>query len=256
MNKVFFNYFDTMTEEQLYKKFARYYDRIYDKIDLKKESEFIKWAVLKHKTSEGNKLLDMACGTGRHAKILKDTFDVQGVDINPEMLKIASEKLPEIDFIEGDMKKLNLDKKFDVVICMFSAMNYNTTLKEFKGTLENFHRHLNEGGVLIFDYGINKENWIEGLVSVDTVVDNNLKLARICQSQLEDGIFNANFLFLIKEKGKLDFDIDQHKLGVFGIEEVIDSMSETGFETFIYSEFTKNEWNVLSGERPIFVGVK
>jgi ubiquinone/menaquinone biosynthesis C-methylase UbiE len=245
-----------MTEEQLYRKFARYYDRIYEKIDLQIEADFIKWAVAQHKTTKGNKLLDIACGTGRHAQLLKDGFDVFGVDINPEMLKIAREKLPEINLVQGNMKELNLDKKFDVAICMFSAMNYNTTIDEFKGTLINFHNHLNEGGVLIFDYGINQENWIEGLVSVDTVVDNDLKLARICQSHLEDGIFQANFVFLIKEDGKLDFDIDEHKLGVLGIEEVLNSMAEAGFKSFIYSEFTEKEWNVVSGERPIFVGVK
>jgi ubiquinone/menaquinone biosynthesis C-methylase UbiE len=245
-----------MTEEQLYRKFARYYDRIYEKIDLQIEADFIKWAVAQHKTTKGNKLLDIACGTGRHAQLLKDGFDVFGVDINPEMLKIAREKLPEINLVQGNMKELNLDKKFDVAICMFSAMNYNTTIDEFKGTLINFHNHLNEGGVLIFDYGINQENWIEGLVSVDTVVDDDLKLARICQSHQEDGIFQANFVFLIKEDGKLDFDIDEHKLGVLGIEDVVNSMAEAGFKSFIYSEFTEKEWNVVSGERPIFVGVK
>lgn len=245
-----------MTEEQLYKKFASYYDLIYEKMDLNKESEFIKWAVEQHKTSEGNKLLDMACGTGRHADMLKDTFEILGVDINPEMLKIAREKLPDIKFIDGDMKNLDLDDSFDVIICMFSAMNYNTIMEEFKRTIKNFYNHLHKGGVLIFDLGINQENWIEGLVSVDTVVDENLKLARICQSHLEDGIFNANFVFLIKENGKLDFDIDQHKLGVFRIEEVIDSLIKTDFENFIYSDFTKKEWDVLSGDRPVIVGVK
>ena len=245
-----------MTKEQLYKKYAQYYDRIYEKMDLQKEVEFIKWAVKQHQNSAGNRLLDVACGTGRHAQKLSDSFQIMGVDINPDMLQIAREKLPDVEFTIGDMKKLNLEDKFDAIICMFSAMNYNTSLEEFKNTLHNFYRHLNGGGVLLFDYGINQENWIEGLVSVDTVVEDNFKLARICQSHLDDGIFNADFVFLIKEEGKLDFDIDQHQLGVFGIEEVINSLDDVGFETFIYAEFTSEKWNVLSGERPIFVGVK
>lgn len=245
-----------MTEEQLYKKFARYYDLLYANIDHQKESDFIKWIVEEYKTSKGNELLDVACGTGRHASILKESFDILGVDINPEMLKIACEKLPEVSFMEGDMKELNLDKKFDVIICMFSAMNYNTTLEEFNRTLGNFYTHLNQGGVLIFDYGIIKENWIEGLVSVDTAVHEDLKLARICQSHMEEGIFNASFVFLIKEDGKLDFDIDQHKLGVFGVKDVAGSMTEAGFDIFIYSEFTSKKWDIATGERPIFVGIK
>lgn len=245
-----------MTEEQLYRKFAKYYDLIYEKIDPQKESEFIKWAVNEYKTCEGYKLLDMACGTGRHAETLKDRFEIMGADINQEMLKIAREKLPDVQFTDANMKNLNLNQHFDVIICMFSAMNYNTTHEEFNNTLKNFYNHLNDGGVLIFDYGINKENWIEGLVSVDTVVKDDLKLARICQSHIEDEIFKANFVFLIKENGKLDFEIDEHELGVFGIEEVIDALAKAGFETFIHSDFTESKWDIISGERPIFVGVK
>lgn len=245
-----------MTREQLYKSYAKYYDKIYEKFDHKMESEFIKWVVDKHKVSAGNNLLDVACGTGRHASYLKNYYEIMGVDINPDMLKIAREKVPDAEFIEGDMKNLYLKRKFDVVICMFSAMNYNTTLEELNVTFKNFYDHLKSGGTLIFDLGINQENWIEGLVSVDTVVDEGFKLARICQSHLDDGIFNADFVFLIKENGKLDFDIDQHKLGVFRIEDVVDLMNKTGFTNFIYSDFTHDEWNVTSGDRPVFVGVK
>lgn len=75
--------------EQLYKKFAGYYDKIYEKLDHQKESEFIKWAVNKHNGSESNMLLDIACGTGRHANLLKNDFEITGVDINKEMLDIA-----------------------------------------------------------------------------------------------------------------------------------------------------------------------
>lgn len=245
-----------MTEEQLYKDYARYYDLIYAKINHKKESDFIKWSVQKHKTSPGNNLLDVACGTGRHVKHLKNNFKVLGVDINPEMLKIARKKVHDVDFILGDMKNLDLHNKFDVIICMFSAINYNTNHKELKITLKNFYKHLKLGGVLIFDMGLNKENWIEGLVSVDTVIDNNLKLARICQSHLENGIFNSKFVFLIKENGKIDFDIDQHKLGVFGVEEVAKLMGNIGLSYHIYSDFSPERWDAASGDRPVFVGVK
>lgn len=245
-----------MTEEQLYKKFARYYDKIYQNLDHEKECDFIKWAVDNHKTSTENNLMDVACGTGRHVQFLKEDFKIVGVDINPEMLRIAREKLPDVEFIEGDMKKLDVNHEFDVLICMFSAMNYNTTPEELKTTLKNFYTHLKKGGVLIFDLGINKENWIEGLVSVDSVVDDGVKLARICQSHLEDGIFNANFIFLTKENGKVDFDIDQHELGVFGIETVWEIMENIGFTNFIYEDFTSHKWEVTSGDRPVFVGVK
>ncbi len=245
-----------MTEEQLYKKFAGYYDKIYEKLDHEKESEFIKWAVNKHGGSDGNLLLDIACGTGRHADLLKNDFEITGVDINKEMLDVAREKIPDVEFITGDMKKLNLRRKFDAIICMYSAINYNVIFEELKLTFKNFYDHLNDKGVLIFDMGINKENWTEGNVSVDTVVDGKLKIARISKAHLENGILNSNFIFLVKENGKVDFDIDEHKLGVFGIKEVNELMENIGFKTFIYSNFKDESYEIGNGERPVFVGVK
>ena len=242
--------------EQLYKKFAGYYDKIYDKLDHQKEFEFIKWVANKHNGSESNMLLDIACGTGRHANLLKNDFEITGVDINKEMLDIAREKVPDVEFITGDMKKLNLGRNFGAIICMYSAINYNLTFEELKLTLTNFYNHLNKSGVLIFDMGINKENWIEGNVSVDTVVDKGLKLARISKAHLENGVLNSNFIFLIKDNGKIDFDIDEHKLGVFGIKEVKELMEDIGFKTFIYSNFKDEIYEIGNGERPVFVGVK
>ncbi|MGB9937614.1 MAG: class I SAM-dependent DNA methyltransferase [Methanobacterium sp.] len=245
-----------MTKEQLYKKFAKYYDKIYEKMDYQKEAEFIKWAVKTYKGSPGNELLDVACGTGTHAHFLKKDFKITCFDINDEMLKIAREKLPDIHFIKGDMKTMDLELKFDVLICMFSAINYNTAIQELEITLNNFYSHLKDGGVLIFDMGLNKENWIEGIVSMDTVVDNNFKLARIWQSHLEKDVFNSSFVYLVKEDGILDFEIDEHKLGVFGMEDVVNLMEKAGFEVFISSDFKDEEWQLGTGERPVFVGVK
>lgn len=144
--------------EELYKKFAGYYDRIYENVNYREETEFIKWAIENHRECEGKNLLDVACGTGTHASILAQDFQILGVDINDEMLRIAREKVPDASFIPGDMKELDLGENFDAVICMFSAIHYNTTYSELEKTLKNFYNHLNDGGVVIFDFGLNKDN--------------------------------------------------------------------------------------------------
>jgi SAM-dependent methyltransferase len=245
-----------MANEQLYGKFARYYDQIYQQKDYQKEVKFIRWAIEEHKRSRGIELLDMACGTGSHAKLLKDQYQILGVDLNPEMLEIASPKVPGVDFAEGNMKTLDLERKFDVAICMFSAIHYNTNYHELEETLINFHNHLKEGGVLIFDLFFNTDNWIEGLVSVDTVVEEGLKLARFGQSSFHNGIYHLNFVFLVKVNEELDFEIDQHEIGVFELEKVNQLMEKIGFKTIIYDDFTSKRWESGEGESPIFVGVK
>lgn len=245
-----------MPNGQLYDKYAAYYDKIYAHVDYKGESEFINWAVNKHKTSSGVELLDVACGTGSHALILKNNFNITGVDINENMLKIAREKVAEANFIQGDMKQLEIGSKFDVIICIFSAIHYNTNYTELECTLNNFYNHMKNGGILIFDLSFNTDNWIEGIVSLDTLVEEELKIARICQSRLENGIFNANFVFLVKDNGEFDFDIDEHKLSVFEIAKVNKIMEKVGFKTYIYGDFTFEMWKSEECQRPVYVGIK
>jgi ubiquinone/menaquinone biosynthesis C-methylase UbiE len=130
-----------MADGQLYKKFSVYYDKIYENVDYSGESEFINSAIKAHKPTSSVKLLDVACGTGSHAKILKNNFRVTGVDINDAMLRIAQNKVPEANFINGNMKNIDLGSKFDVIICIFSATHYNRNYNELECTLNNFHNH-------------------------------------------------------------------------------------------------------------------
>ena len=69
---------------------------------------------------EGVKVLDVACGTGvLFGDYLKRRVaSVTGVDISPEMVKIASEKFPQknIKVICGDVEETEFDEKFDIVM--------------------------------------------------------------------------------------------------------------------------------------------
>ncbi len=245
-----------MSEQELYRKFARYYDLIYKWMDYEGESEFIKRIIEQFKKSEGVDLLDVACGTGNHAKYLQESFNVTGFDINQDMIDIAQEKIPEMEFIQGDMKKLDLDREFDVIICLFSAINYHTNLDELEKTIKLFYDHLKEGGVFIFDLGFCTENWEEGRMFVDAAVEGDLQLARISQSRLTDGVFNANFVFLVKENGVMDFEIDQHQIGVFSTRKVEKIVTQLGFENHIYSDYNDLRWSEDSNDRPVFVCIK
>jgi ubiquinone/menaquinone biosynthesis C-methylase UbiE len=247
-----------MTRDQLYKKFAKYYDKVYADKDYEKEVEFINWAVKKYKTSKGNKLLDIACGTGSHAALLKNDYSILGVDINPDMLNLAKKKAKGVKFILGDMKTLDLKDKFDVILCMFTSMTYNLNYKELENTLKIFYNHLQAGGLVIFDLGIHKDYWLGGSLWINTYSDKNLQLARISQSPLEpkNGVFEGNMIFLIKDKGKVDFEIDEHRLGVFKPNKIKELMTKIGFKTYIYSGSNKKLWNKKMKSAVVFVGVK
>lgn len=245
-----------MGEQELYRKFAAYYDLIYDWMDYHEEAEFIKRAVAQHKKSDGVELLDVACGTGGHAQYLQDSFHLLGVDLNQEMLEIARQKLPDVEFVQGDMKDLRFNKEFDVIVCLFSAINYNTNLQELRKTFESFYDILKPGGILFFDLGFCLENWDEGRILVDAAVEGDLQLARISQSRLQNGVFNANFVFLVKKDGLIDFEVDQHHMGVFPTLDVRNILEDLGMKCYIYLGYQDQPWDPKKDERPVFVCVK
>lgn len=75
------------------------------------------------KLSPGDRLLDIACGTGIVARVAKerlgDTGRIVGVDVSPDMLAVARAAAPDIDWREGNATSLPLNEgeQFDVVVC-------------------------------------------------------------------------------------------------------------------------------------------
>ena len=106
----------------MYGRSAVYYDAIYSRKNYEKESNKLHQFIQRYKKSAGDTLLDVACGTGNHLKYLKQWYDVEGLDINPTMLKQARKKHPRITFHRGDMCSFILRKRFAVITCLFSAI--------------------------------------------------------------------------------------------------------------------------------------
>ena len=67
---------------------------------------------------EGQDVLDVACGTGVMFPyyLERKVASVTGIDISPEMAKIAAEKFPEIRVICGDVEEYAFDRQFDVIV--------------------------------------------------------------------------------------------------------------------------------------------
>lgn len=63
-------------------------------------------------------ILDIACGTGTVFPFYfkRDVKSVVGIDISPEMVKIAKLKFPETDIICGDAEEYHFDKQFDIIM--------------------------------------------------------------------------------------------------------------------------------------------
>ena len=101
------------------------------------------------------RILDLACGYGRHAnRLAKLGHKVVGVDITPGFLKIARrearQKRLKVRYIRQDMRKIYFKEEFDCALLLFTAFGYFEDAENFK-VLKNIARSLKPGGLFCFD---------------------------------------------------------------------------------------------------------
>lgn len=240
-----------MSKVQIFKELSRYYDLIYSWKNYKQECNKIKLLIKKYKKSEGNDLLEIACGTGKHIQYFKDSFSILATDANPAMLTIAKKNYPNIAFKKANMIQMNLNKKFDVIICLFSSIGYVKTYKNLTKTIENFSNHLKKGGIVIIEPWFSESTYISGLPTMTTFDDENIKIARLCVCKKRGILSVMDMHYLIAEKNQSDTKhiVEKHELAMFDAERVLKIMQKNGLK----SKFIKDG---LMKDRGLYIGVK
>jgi ubiquinone/menaquinone biosynthesis C-methylase UbiE len=113
------------------------------------EAEFLAQAMGLRK---GEKLLDVPCGTGRHARIFAERgLRVTGIDLNPSLIRMAKRASTRkaITYHLGDMSKLGAYRgQFDAVVNLFTSFGYFANERENGAMLREMTRALKPGGRL------------------------------------------------------------------------------------------------------------
>lgn len=123
---------------------------------------------------EGAKILDLACGRGRHSIYLNRLgYDVTGIDLSENSISIASEYTNEkLHFIVHDMR-LPLDEKYDAIFNLFTSFGYFENDDDNLATLKAIHNSLSEYGFAVIDF-MNVDYVIENLVELETKEVNGI----------------------------------------------------------------------------------
>lgn len=101
----------------------------------------------------GPQVLDLGCGTGEPVArmLLGHGLTVTGADFSPGMLAVAAQHLPGVDWIEADMRALDLGRQFDGIVVWHSIFHLTATAQ--REALPRIAAHLKPGGVLLMTIG-------------------------------------------------------------------------------------------------------
>mgnify|MGYP001100244143 CR=1 FL=1 len=103
-------------------------------------------------------VLDVACGTGRHAlEMARREYNVTGVDISEDRLNLANKRASEqnlkIRFLVRDMTKLDFESEFDAAYVLFNSLSLITQNEDLIKFMNGIHRSLTKDGLLIVQVG-------------------------------------------------------------------------------------------------------
>lgn len=216
--------------KKFYKIFAKYYDSFYSWKNYEAESNGIRSLINQRKSSHGRELLDVACGTGNHIQYMKKHFNITGLDVDPYMLKIARKKFPDIKFIRADMRTFSLNKQFDVIVCLFSAIGHLKTYTNLEKTIKNFSEHLKKGGVVVIEPFINPEYFAENLLDSYNINEPQLKLTRMNTTKRKGNVAIFDFHILVGEAGKIRYFKEIVQLGMYESRKVLNMMKKAGLK--------------------------
>ena len=216
----------------MFSKSAKFYDAIYATVgkDYAGETQKICALIEKHKKSPGNTLLEVACGTGMHASHLSKTYQIEGIDLDPEMLAVARQNHPDIPFHQADMVDFNLKRQFDVLTCLFSSIGYVKTTPRLNQAIQTMTRHLVTGGVLLLEPWFTPEQWHPGKVSGMFIEEPNLKIARMSFSEVDGMLSFFDFHYLVGTPEGINYFTERHELGLFTNDEYLEAFRLAGLE--------------------------
>lgn len=243
----------------LYTKLAKYYDYLVPSTT-KEECDFLDEIFNKFGENKIFKILDLGCGTGRHASLLQQMgYQVTGIDLSTQMLKVAKEKSPQSTFIKMDFCSPKFENDFfDASICMWSTIGYILDKDEFRKFVRNVSRATRE--ILI----LSSTNHERGNFQTDEITERvtlipsgkiTTKIMRHYDSKTE--IREENYKYSIIENGKLVKLIDRNKLRLWKIREIENLLLPEFKILNVYGDYSINDiFNINNSDKKIIVAKK
>ena len=121
-------------------------------------------------------VLDLACGAGRHTRVLRERWWTVGLDLSMSLLKLARKESDDAPYVRADMRELPFrDSSFDLVVNLFTSFGYFDDDSEHVRVLNCVGAAMKHGGTLVIDF-LNASQVRRDLVPYDERVENGITI--------------------------------------------------------------------------------
>lgn len=243
-----------MTPTGSYGDLARWYDPLYAAAGKDHAAEAR--AVLGLATAAGvrvDSVLDVACGTGQHLVAFREAVgDVAGLDNAPAMLEVARERLgPGVPLRHADMRTFSLDRQFDLVTCLFSAVGHVRDESDLDAAVATMARHVAPGGLLVVEPWLTPQTvHVDGTRTLDTVETGDGVCARAARSVLRGDVLVVEFAWAIATPESVTSHTESYRMPLFTQERYLAAVAAAGLEpSWTYHDAMQAQRGLLLGRR-------
>jgi SAM-dependent methyltransferase len=159
------------------------------------------------------------------------------------MVSIAQSKnYKNCKFHVANARSFKLNQQFDVVTSLFHVMSYQTSNEALEEVFENVTKHLQPGGIFIFDFWYTPAVLTQKpSVRIKRLEDQDIKITRLTEpvQLFNENRVDVNFELHIEYKHNKGFEIvkELHKMRYFSIPELDYFLKKCGLQPLHYEEW-------------------
>ena len=230
---------------------SKYYHILYKNRD-EQEAVFFLNKIINHIKLKKGKVLDVACGKGRHAKYLnKIGFNVVGIDLSKNSIDLAKKNENEkLKFYVHDMRNVFKENEYNLVTNLFTSFGYFEDHKDEQKAINSMAKNLKKEGMLLIDF-MNVKKVINSLIpSEKKIIDDiNFNIKRS---------FNENYITkdieIIDKEINLKFKEKVRTLTLIDFNKMLEKANLKIIDLF--GDYKLSDFNALNSDRLIILAMK
>jgi SAM-dependent methyltransferase len=227
--------------------FGEDYLRIYQHRDENEAERMIELIAAKVADKPVERVLDLACGAGRHSKLLCERWWTVGLDLSSALLRVARRDSPEAPYVRADMRELPFaDGTFDLVVNLFTSFGYFEDDTEHVRVLRCVNQAMRERGMLVIDF-FNAAQVREDLVPYDERVENGIAIEQRRSISADQRFVEKRIT--LREKGREYVE----RVRLFSAADLSQMMEAAGFKVVaLVGDYSGGAWTEESPRAILF----